>query len=285
MATVAFNGHPAFVLPKQHEWSFDISNDDFEDRRNNNADEDEDDLIRTAPTITIDDHFKGITVLRSFKDEAEHKAELVSSLKLETIRIADSLSCVAISGLGGHAFGSFKERGGSHMWLRDSLPIDIPGTRIIIYGYDTQLHGSHTFQDLEALATSLRVHLLGLSTQRSSDAEPHTKPLVFVAHSLGGLLVKQAIIQMKPDQNSQALLNSIYGGVFLGVPNQGMDISSLVPMVRGQPNEDLLRSLGKESQILRNQCREFPKAFGYQDSEIVCFYETKMSPVAVHVSP
>jgi hypothetical protein len=115
MATVAFNGHPAFVLPKQHEWSFDISNDDFEDRRNNNADEDEDGLIRTAPTITIDDHFKGITVLRSFKDESEHKAELVSSLKLQTIRIADSLSCVAISGLGGHAFGSFKERGGSHM--------------------------------------------------------------------------------------------------------------------------------------------------------------------------
>ncbi|KAM3509182.1 hypothetical protein MY11210_006437 [Beauveria gryllotalpidicola] len=35
------------------------------------------------------------------------------------------LEIIAVSGLGGHAFGSFKERGGSNMWLRDSLPYEI----------------------------------------------------------------------------------------------------------------------------------------------------------------
>lgn len=33
---------------------------------------------------------------------------------------------VALSGLNGHAFGSFKQRGGPFMWLRDDLPISMP---------------------------------------------------------------------------------------------------------------------------------------------------------------
>ena len=93
------------------------------------------------------------------------------------------------------------------------------------------------------------------------------------------------MIQMKSEATDHALLDTIYGAAFFGVPSQGMDISSLLPMVREQPNEDLLRSLGKESQILRNQCRKFPKAFEYQgSSEIICFYETVESPTAVSVS-
>jgi hypothetical protein len=170
------------------------------------------------------------------------------------------------------------------MWLRDSLPFDLHGARVMLYGYDTQLHGSHSFQDLEALASALRLDLQTLATQDSSNAQPRTKPLIFVAHSLGGLVVKEAIIQMKRDKNHQVLLDSIYGALFFGVPNQGMEIASLMPMVKDQPNQALLHSLGKESQILRNQCRDFPKAFDYKDSEVICFYETEMSPTAARVS-
>ena len=170
------------------------------------------------------------------------------------------------------------------MWLRDSLPSDLPGARIMLYGYDTQLHGSQTFQDLEALGSTLRSDLQALAMRDSSNAQPQTKPLIFVAHSLGGLVVKEAIIQMKRDKNHQVLLDSIYGALFFGVPNQGMEISSFVPMVKDQPNQALLHSIGKESQVLRNQCRDFSKAFDYQDSEIVCFYETEMSPTAARVS-
>lgn len=73
--------------------------------------------------------------------------------------IANRLSCLAISGLGGHAFGSFKEKDGSHMWLCDDLPYDLSTARIIIYGYESHLHGSQSFQGLEALASTLRTSL------------------------------------------------------------------------------------------------------------------------------
>lgn len=168
------------------------------------------------------------------------------------------------------------------MWLCDSLPNDLPGARVMIYGYNTNLHNSHTFQDLEALASTLRLDLQAMKD--TSNTEPRAIPLIFVAHSLGGLVVKETLIQMKRDKNHHALLDSIYGALFFGVPSQGMEITSLVPMVKDQPNQTLLHSLGKGSQILRNQCRDFPTAFDYRDSEIVCFYETVMSPTAVLVS-
>lgn len=89
---------------------------------------------------------------------------------------------------------------------------------------------------------------------------------------------------MKNNKKQQDLLESIYGGLFFGVPSQGMEIASLVPMVAGQPNQALLNTLGKESQLLRNQSRDFPKAFDSKDSEIFCYYETEMSRTAKLVS-
>lgn len=76
---------------------------------------------------------------------------------------------------------------------------------------------------------------------------------------------------------------STYGALFFGVPNQGMDIRSLIPMVNGQPNHPLICSLGEESEYLRKQHRDFCAAFDFKDSEIVSFYETKLSPTAEKV--
>jgi protein SERAC1 len=78
------------------------------------------------------------------------------------VECAEDSSCIAITGLGGHAFGSFKEKGGQHMWLRDSLPYDLPGVRILVYGYDSHLVGSPSFQGLEALATEFRTQIAAI---------------------------------------------------------------------------------------------------------------------------
>jgi hypothetical protein len=84
-------------------------------------------------------------------------------------------------------------------------------------------------------------------------------------------------------ESDRAILDSVYGGLFFGVPNHGIDVESLVAMVKDQPNQAFLHSLGKGSQLLRNQSREFPKAFYYRDSAIFCLYETMASPTAQKV--
>ncbi|RDW76075.1 hypothetical protein BP5796_06896 [Coleophoma crateriformis] len=247
VATISFTEAPISLSRKDGQ-TFDIP-----ELRVSGA-QDSDNLVPRPLSITVDDHFIGLTTLYCPSAE-DHKSDLI-----------------AISGLGGHAFGSFKEREGPHMWLRDSLPHDIKSCRVLIYGYNTQVKGSQSFQDLEALGSTLRVSIESMN---------EVKPLIFVAHSLGGLIVKQALIQMRSgSEASQRIIHSTYGVLFFGVPNQGMEIESFLPIVKQQPNASLLYTLGTESQLLREQSRAFQKVFDFQDSEVFCFYETLESPTA-----
>ena len=100
------------------------------------------------------------------------------------------------------------------MWLCDSLPNDLPNTRIMLYGYDTEVAGSHSFQKLEDLASTLRSTLQTLVPEEEVRQRYRIRPIVFVAHSLGGLVFKEALTQMKGDKNNYDLLSPIYGALF-----------------------------------------------------------------------
>lgn len=72
-----------------------------------------------------------------------------------------------------------------------------------------------------------------------------------------------------------------YAVLLFGVPNQGMDISSLIPMAEGQPNIKFLYTLDKNSELLRSLHRDFCLKFRFEDSRVISFYETKPSPTAI----
>lgn len=167
MATLSFRTIPAELSGgNKTEWPFDITN--FQHKLQ--AEHEDIGCTPRSFTLTIDDHFRGLTILSS-PSPSDHKVEYVKSKVY--IKLAKKSSCLAISGLGGHAFGSFKEKGGSHMWLCDDFPNDLATTRIIIYGYESQLYGSQSFQDLEALATTLRTSLKRLSHLTEVCDPPH----------------------------------------------------------------------------------------------------------------
>ena len=56
---------------------------------------------------------------------------------------------VAITGLDGHAYGSWSGGNPKRMWLRDFLSEDLPKCRVMIYGYNSKLSdpGLHTIAD------------------------------------------------------------------------------------------------------------------------------------------
>lgn len=78
------------------------------------------------------------------------------------------------------------------MWLRDALPYDFigestdrPMARVMIYGYESTVAQSRSMQNLEDLATSFHNSLLALANA------PIIRPIILIAHSLGGLIIKQ----------------------------------------------------------------------------------------------
>ncbi|KAF8535728.1 hypothetical protein BDD12DRAFT_750928 [Trichophaea hybrida] len=60
-----------------------------------------------------------------------------------------TVDIVAMTGLAGHAFGSWKSPGKSTMWLRDFLPLSLPDVRILTYGYDSALKGSTSTNSIQ----------------------------------------------------------------------------------------------------------------------------------------
>lgn len=82
---------------------------------------------------------------------------------------------------------------------------------------------------------------------------------------------------------NRTIVESIRGLLFFGVPNQGMAIESLIPMVNNQPNRQLVETLNENSDVLRHVTDDFNTSFKSSHVKVVCFYETLQSPTAIQV--
>jgi hypothetical protein len=187
-------------------------------------------------------------------------------------------SCIAISGLASHPFGSWqpKEANKTFMWIRDDLPRHLRGTRAILYGYDTKLDGSRSFQRIPDLAQALVTSL-----QTYGWSEPHANHIVFLAHSLGGLVLKAAIMQLAKSQDAlhSQILNLIKGAIFFGVPNFGMEQAHFRTVARKNPNVALIEDIDVNS----NYLRRLHESFLGLSKPLECFwaFETSESPTLV----
>jgi hypothetical protein len=197
-----------------------------------------------------------------------------------------NIDVVAITGLGGHALGSFRSQDGAFVWLRDSAPEDIPQARFITYGYDTAVAESDSNQGIRELAHTL-LDRLAILRRRTNTQQ---RPLCFVCHSLGGVVLKEAlVISSKATDPEHHDLNEVgavtIGLVLLGVPNLGLKHEQLRTVVRDRPNEGFIEDLliqpnGEASQFLSQLTREFAHLCGQQQQrpwKIISYYETMRS--------
>jgi len=217
-----------------------------------------------SKVLILDTHFDGMTTLHD-PAPTEHTAD-----------------CIAISGLASHPFGSWQPHGRdkTFMWIRDAAPTSIPGMRTVIYGYDSKLTGSNSFQSIGDVAIKLILHLKSGGWNR-----PSSKPIVFLAHSLGGLVLMEAIVQIADsrDKGISSILSNVRGAIMFGVPTLGMDQAHLMAMVEGQPNEMFIQALSRDSgnDYVRQLHERFEGLSFLKSSRLLWAYETKESRTVV----
>ena len=95
-------------------------------------------------------------------------------------------SIVAIHGLGEHWENTWTAPNG-RCWLRDFLPSELPGARIMSFGYNANSLSTKSVSDIDDIA---RMLLYDLKIDRQEEDEKQ-RPLVFIAHSLGGIVLKK----------------------------------------------------------------------------------------------
>lgn len=103
---------------------------------------------------------------------------------------ADStLSIVAVHGLGGDWEETWTDPDSDRLWLRDFVPEQFSDLRFRAwsYGYDSTTALSKTVAETDDAAIALVDAIHG---ERRQDAS-RRKPIIFIAHSLGGIIVKR----------------------------------------------------------------------------------------------
>jgi hypothetical protein len=101
-------------------------------------------------------------------------------------------SIVLVAGLGGHYLGTW-EASDRTVWPKDLLPQYISNIRVLSFQYNTTLRGTTSKAKIHDHALEL-LNQLDLDRLEGSDESAAVRPIIFVGHSLGGMLIKKASI-------------------------------------------------------------------------------------------
>ncbi|KAF8492289.1 hypothetical protein BU17DRAFT_59625, partial [Hysterangium stoloniferum] len=146
---------------------------------------------------------------------------------------------------------------------RSFLPKSIPNARILTYGYDVRTHGENTSQDA---MYELSINFLeGLSSSRVGI---HKRPLIFVAHSFGGIMLKNALIQATLDNNTHlpkynGIAIATRGIIYLGTPHRGSNLAKWTHAlcdslsIENEKRDPVLKRLGLYSETLQQQMTKY----------------------------
>lgn len=108
-----------------------------------------------------------------------------------------------------------------------------------------------------------------------------TTPIIFVAHSLGGLVVKQALLNARDDITFEPVKQCTYGLVFFGTPHRGgrgaafgMLAAKIAKFVSAdRADNDLLECLKSNSLFTQEASDRFSHQL--ENYKVISFFETK----------
>ncbi|KAL3417461.1 NB-ARC domain-containing protein [Phlyctema vagabunda] len=175
-----------------------------------------------------------------------------------------------------HPFETWTHENGV-FWPTAFLGEDFPSARILVYGYNSSVTNPEFMSTarIKDHAENL-LNLLALERQGQSSAK-----IVFVGHSLGGLVIKQALFNAHQNPQYTKLRTATYGLVFFGCPHhgaKGVELGNVAAKVakfvsNGSASNELLDCLKHNSFFTR----EMSENFKYQLEQymVVSFFETK----------
>ncbi|KAF5018809.1 hypothetical protein F66182_9202 [Fusarium sp. NRRL 66182] len=202
---------------------------------------------------------------------------------------------VLVHGLNGSPDKTWTAKNGT-FWPLDLLPNALKGTHanIMVYGYNADVYSKKT--DRTASDNFIHQHAQSLVTNltfyRKSEAT-FKNPIIWVCHSLGGILVKRALLYSadvgEPHlEDFRSIYVSTFGLVFLGTPHTGSDAATwglilqamsdaVVPKRLFNSESVLLKTLKRENETLANINSHFLDI--YQRFEIHMVHENQKTDI------
>ena len=168
-------------------------------------------------------------------------------------------------------------------WPDALLRESIPSARIILFAYNSSVGTNASNTPVHSHAETL---LNRLNLIRQHDSEKHRR-LIFVSHSMGGLLVKQALIEAKIHSSNYGCIRvSTKGLVFFATPHAGGNLAGLADVaanftsaMTGSAKNSLLKTLKQNSLLNEISKDHFRPQLG--DYKVLSFIESKKMDVRI----
>ncbi|KAF7591487.1 hypothetical protein BBP40_001533 [Aspergillus hancockii] len=168
-------------------------------------------------------------------------------------------------------------------WPVDLLPFSVPNVRVLLFAYNSSITWNSAIAGVKDHATTL-LNLLILKRKESPE-----RPLIFICHSLGGLVVKQALLL--DDPKFQEAIKSTRGLVFFATPHRGATgdavgvgfiCADIVRAIQREGRNPLPELLQRDSALADTLSRLFEAKL--DQFNIISVYETRsMKPYGIIV--
>jgi len=200
-----------------------------------------------------------------------------------------SLDIVLVHGLGGTSHSTWsKDHDPKYFWPHLWLPREpvIRSARILTFGYNANWRskGPKSILNITDFAKEL-LFAMKFSKNEAKNLEDlgiGETPIIFIAHSMGGLVVKKAYILGQFDDEYRDMVKSVSAIIFLSTPHRGSDLAKLLnrilstSILQYSPKQ-YITDLQKNSLALEELNEQF-RNFALK-IQIVSLYETLQTVV------
>jgi pimeloyl-ACP methyl ester carboxylesterase len=199
--------------------------------------------------------------------------------------IEPRVDIVFVHGLTGNAYNTWLHQKTGVHWPSELLGQDIPDARILSFGYDADIVNFWTPASNNGLSNHAE-NMVGRLVRKREKTNTETRKILFVGHSLGGLVIEQALHHSRntSEKHLCQIEHCTAGIIFLGVPHCGADLASwayfgtqMVNLLK-RANKNIVRVLEPGSDMLRSVQNGFHNILRLRKDEgsgisVTCFYE------------
>ncbi|KAJ5793603.1 hypothetical protein N7457_000202 [Penicillium paradoxum] len=214
--------------------------------------------------------------------------------QIYTPRDDPTIDIVFVHGLNGHPHDSWTSKNNGCFWPTDLLPDVLASLRprILTYGYNANVTAFTDGASRDSVVSHAETLASTLAANRNL-RDCSDRPIIFICHSLGGLIVKRALIYSRSlssekTEHLRSVYVSTFGILFLGTPHNGSDIAkwglllhnicnAVLPKKFMEASPQLVKALRANNETLQHINSLFVDIMGR--FHIYFFHETRSTDV------
>ncbi|KAL9046880.1 MAG: hypothetical protein Q9214_000406, partial [Letrouitia sp. 1 TL-2023] len=147
-----------------------------------------------------------------------------------------SIDLVAVHGLNENLTDAWTDPATHILWLQDLLPETLNIARVLTFGYNAEATAFYGSGSADRILQHAHTLVADLQADRALEG-CSKRPIIFLCHGLGGVLVKKALAyssgrMSKNLEHLYSIFTSTYAVLFFGTPHSGTEKGRWLPKAR-----------------------------------------------------